>query len=188
MQNILISSTFEVPFSIHVLLLTWTLNISHHLRLWWKGQKRTWQHVSAVSEKILKCIINFTNYVEFVKWKYWCGFFFNSRTWRNSKMASRSLWRRWRTTCCPVCPQLQETSWVTQSWLKTWRWLNVLQLTSKRRSCSFLFFSALVFWHLGLQPANYSVAIKYTKGINKILIGYLWWKKILNRKILCKYF
>lgn len=147
MQSILISSTFEVPFSIHVLILTHTLNITHCLRLWWEGQKRTWQQACGVSEKsqIVK-ITNSTAYVvESANLKSLCVSLFISLTWRSSKMVSRSLWRRWRTTCCPVCPLLQETSWVTQSWWKTWRRPNARPPRLKRRSCSFLSLPLLLF-------------------------------------------
>lgn len=68
-----------------------------------------------------------------------CVCVFISQTWPSSKMVSRSLWRRWRTTCSPVCPQLQESSWVTQRWWKIWRRPNALQLKSKRRSYSFFY-------------------------------------------------
>lgn len=51
MQSILISSTFELSFSVQALILTHTLNIAHHLRLWWQDKKRTEQQTRGLSEK-----------------------------------------------------------------------------------------------------------------------------------------
>lgn len=94
------------------------------------GKDPRGEHVWCIWDTLIVNITS-TGYVQAVKWKFLCVSVFVSPTWPSSKMASRSLWRHWRTTCCPVCPRLQETSWVTQSWWKTWRRPNARPPRSK---------------------------------------------------------
>lgn len=88
-----INSTFVAPFSIHTLIwpTPWISRTS--VNVWW--------------------ICKIEDAFAFL--------YLISLTWRRSRMASRSLWRYWKTTSYPVCPQLRETSWVIMSWWKTWK-------------------------------------------------------------------